>query len=97
MTTTALVKEGCGTHFVYDQGEVDRHLKLGWSIRPADWKAKKLAEDKERRLAANKAEMARLAAEAEALEAAPTVTAVVSDPGVTTVTVPKKPGRPKKA
>jgi hypothetical protein len=95
MTTTALVKEGCGTHFVYDQGEVDRHLKLGWTIRPADWKAEKLAEDKAKRLEAVKAERARLEAEEVALSAA-----VASDlaeaPKNAPAELPKKRGRPVK-
>jgi hypothetical protein len=68
MTTTALVKEGCGTHFVHDQGELERHLKLGWVKRPDDWKDKKREADRVRRLELAKAEQERLAAEVAALE-----------------------------
>lgn len=67
MSTTYLVKEGCGTHIVYDQGELDRHLKMGWKPRPADWKTAKQEEGAARRLEAIKAEQSRLAAEADAL------------------------------
>lgn len=69
MSTTAMIKEGCGTHFCYDQGEVDRHKKMGWTVRPKDWKAAARAEQEAKRREAIKAEMARLEAEAAALEA----------------------------
>lgn len=89
MSTVAMVKEGCGTHFVFDHQEQERHEKLGWKVRPADWKAVKTAEDAERRKAAAKAEMARLAKEVAALEAAEGEKA--EEPAK------KKGGRPKKA
>lgn len=63
MTTYALVKEGCGTHFVYDTSELERHVKMGWSVRPADWKKAQLEADKGRRAAAIAAELERLKAE----------------------------------
>jgi hypothetical protein len=81
MTTIALVKEGCGTHFVYDQGELERHLKLGWKKRPDDWKERELEERRQKRLEAAKAEQERLAAEVAELE--------------TPAETPKR-GRPKK-
>ena len=63
---TYLVKEGCGTHIVFDQGELERHLKMGWSVRPDDWVEREQAAKRERRLAQIKTEQAML--EAEALE-----------------------------
>lgn len=63
-----LVKEGCGTHIVYDQGELERHLKMGWTKQPEDWLEKKNEAAKARRLEEMKAEQARLAAEIAASE-----------------------------
>lgn len=80
MSTIALVHPEHGTHFVYDHGERDRHLKLGWKVRPDNWKEEKLAADRERKKLAMKAEQERLAAELEELEAPE----------------PKKRGRPAK-
>lgn len=76
----ALVKEGCGTHFVYDNGEFERHKKMGWVERPKDWKEKKLEEDRVKRIEAAKAEQQRLAAELAELES---------------TEVKRGPGRPK--
>lgn len=80
MTTIALVHPEHGTHFVYDNEEVARHKKLGWEVRPPDWKEKHKAEVKAKQLAAMKAEQERLAAEVAELESGE----------------PKKVGRPRK-
>lgn len=66
---TYLVKEGCGTHIVFDQGELDRHLKMGWTLRPADWLEKQIVAKKAARIAELRKEQAALEAEAEALAA----------------------------
>lgn len=55
-----LVKEGCGVHVVYDQGELERHLKMGWTDRPEDWLEQKNAAFKAKRAEEIKAELARL-------------------------------------
>jgi hypothetical protein len=87
MTTIALVHPEHGTQFVYDFGERDRHLKLGWKVRPDNWKDLKLAEDKAKKLAGLKADAERFAAEAAALEAEEVVPVVER----------KKPGPKPKA
>lgn len=63
MTTIALVHPQHGTHFVYDKAAVEEMKKLGWSVRPDDWKEKAKAENEAKLRAAMKAEMERLAAE----------------------------------
>lgn len=68
MSTFALVHPEHGTHFVYDQQELDRHLKLGWIKRPADWKEQHYAATRERRMESIKAEQKRLQDEAAQLE-----------------------------
>jgi hypothetical protein len=85
-----LVKEGCGTHVVYDMGEYERLKKFGWVDRPEDWLEQKKAAYKEARGAEIKAEMARLAAEASTLDEAPAVAPAVSE------APKKKPGRKPK-
>lgn len=65
---TYLVKEGCGTHIVFDQGELERHLKMGWAVRPDDWLEKQREEKKRRRLEALKAEQEALEAEVAQIE-----------------------------
>ncbi len=90
MTTTALVKEGCGTHFVYDMSELERHKKMGWTERPKDWKEVKLEEDRVKKLEAMKAEQQRLTAELAALELVEVLKAEHQE-------VKRGPGRPKKS
>lgn len=63
-----MVKEGCGTTVVFDQGEYERHKKLGWTDQPKDWLERKNAASKAQRAETVKAELARLTAEAAALE-----------------------------
>jgi hypothetical protein len=59
----ALTHPEHGTHFVYSEEAVEEHRKLGWKLRPADWKERARAENEARKRAAMKAEMERLAAE----------------------------------
>lgn len=108
MATIALVKEGCGTHFVYDTQEMERHLKMGWQVRPENWKELKKKADDEKRHAALKAEQARIArelgllealktAEKEAGEVKPSRTVGVDEDGDGVIDKPfKKRGRKKK-
>jgi len=63
MGTFALVHPEHGTHFVYSEEAIEEHKKLGWSLRPADWKERARAEKEEKLRAAKRAEMERLAAE----------------------------------
>lgn len=66
--TTALIHPDRGTHFVYDKGDLERCLALGWKIRPDNWKELKQAEEQARKVSAIQAEKARLEAELAALE-----------------------------
>lgn len=81
-------KEGCGVNVVYDQGEVERHKKLGWELVPADFHQKVLDKGKETRLRILKEQQAAAAAQLAELEQQEAVE--VEAPA------PKKPGRPKK-
>jgi hypothetical protein len=63
LPTIALVHPDHGTHFVYSEGAVEEYKKLGWTVRPDDWKERARAENEARLRAAKRAEMERLAAE----------------------------------
>lgn len=63
MKTTALVHPLHGTHFVYDNHDLEMCLKNGWTIRPENWKAEKRAAENARRLEHLAAEKAKLEAE----------------------------------
>lgn len=46
--TIALVHPDHGTHFVYDQQELEACLKRGWKVRPDNWKQKEPEAPKKR-------------------------------------------------
>jgi hypothetical protein len=64
----ALVHPLHGTHFVYDQDAKAEHLKLGWSVRPDNWKELKAEAERQRKVAGLKAEQERIAKELAAVE-----------------------------
>lgn len=68
MTTFALVHPDHGTHFVYSKDEVAAHEKLGWKIRPENWKELRQEEVRLKQIAARKADQERIAEELAELE-----------------------------
>lgn len=63
-----MVKEGCGTHIVYDQGECERHKKMGWELAPKDFHEKVAAKGKETRMRILKEQQAAAAAQIAQME-----------------------------
>lgn len=68
MQAIYMQKEGCGIQVVFDQGEAERHKKLGWEPVSKDFHEKVAAKGKETRVRILKEQQAAAAAQLAEIE-----------------------------